>query len=647
MLKVVGASWEKTRLTTIMLIAVLIIAIFAIFFYEVPLQENDGHYSASVLWSEKLGFREIYWGQNNDPKTVNPGVARAYYKPDMASTGWSTIEIQTQPSYPDWIQAYAAGLLEGSLCWQLIYWHWQNTINVPCQNREQFCDKIRKQLQDNSDNIRKVAAENDNISPYWHQVNLFYTQLDGLEAGWRNGVIRSRKSKILKIPKIDFLWMNSGSDLKDLEQHYNSSRYLERTKPLASITVLKYSPNVPDQFLLAHEAAGFYNEMLRLHKRYDFGYHMTSSKNSPLTPGQEMVFTSYPAALYSQDDFYQIKGEKMMTVAGVGITNFNRTLWNETYFPKKVIMAPRVLAANRLSKNGKEWGKILALKQSGTGNKHWLVISGSDKNERTGITEPIALWVVEQIPGLTIFKNQTNTLRSKGYWINVGIPYYDEILQMAGYRSEKNGEAIYRMEFLTPVQNVLIQGSPNVKDTGTLTDLMRSPEITAAGRSDVVIVNVTNENGDGDIPKVVGDNGFSVHYTYHGSHHNEKGATHPSNQINGFHDYFKGMIDNKNPKDRVRDMDNNIGNNIKWNNKEAVLPPDDMTRELSVTEYAGIIDLKVAEGHDWYNGIAGPPYNPSYRVEPFSWSNSLLRKVPHYGQVDLWAFHPVRPIWVW
>lgn len=37
---------------------------------------------------------------------------------------WAQIEVETQRTYPDWVQAYAAGMLEGSLTWRNIYNQW-------------------------------------------------------------------------------------------------------------------------------------------------------------------------------------------------------------------------------------------------------------------------------------------------------------------------------------------------------------------------------------------------------------------------------------------------------------------------------------------------------------------------------------------
>lgn len=37
---------------------------------------------------------------------------------------WAQIEIETQRSYEDWVQAYGAGIIEGSLTWHQIYNQW-------------------------------------------------------------------------------------------------------------------------------------------------------------------------------------------------------------------------------------------------------------------------------------------------------------------------------------------------------------------------------------------------------------------------------------------------------------------------------------------------------------------------------------------
>lgn len=50
--------------------------------------DDDGKYAATVTWnpeSERYDIKLL--GQNNDPRDVKPGIARAYYQPDMQKTG--------------------------------------------------------------------------------------------------------------------------------------------------------------------------------------------------------------------------------------------------------------------------------------------------------------------------------------------------------------------------------------------------------------------------------------------------------------------------------------------------------------------------------------------------------------------------------
>jgi hypothetical protein len=49
--------------------------------------------------------------------------------------------------------------------------------------------------------------------------------------------------------------------------------------------------------------------MLRVLKRYQFGYHHTSDANSNPVPGQIITFSSYPGVIHSQDDFYLVVGQ--------------------------------------------------------------------------------------------------------------------------------------------------------------------------------------------------------------------------------------------------------------------------------------------------------------------------------------------------
>lgn len=124
MLKVVGASDVKTRLGSYILGLTMVFAILLLIIVEGDRPVMSGTYCATAFWSPKAGFHIEFWGQRNDIENVSKGVARACYKNNVMENGWSFLEIDTQSGYPDRIQAFAAGMLEGALTWKSIYDHW-------------------------------------------------------------------------------------------------------------------------------------------------------------------------------------------------------------------------------------------------------------------------------------------------------------------------------------------------------------------------------------------------------------------------------------------------------------------------------------------------------------------------------------------
>ncbi|XP_022187919.2 putative phospholipase B-like lamina ancestor [Nilaparvata lugens] len=465
MLKVVGASWSQTRYSSLLIASVALMGMITILFLEfVPRDVYDGRYAATVFWNAQTGFRIEFWGQGNDPRTIRKGVARAYYRPEMLSTGWAVLEIETQPSYPDHVQAHAAGLLEGSLSWQLIYWHWQNTVDSACEGREKFCDEITDFLEDNRDFIREKARLYDNEDPFWHQVNLFYEQLDGLEVGWRYAVKRSRQEDDVDIPRTDFLWLNVMSDILDLEAKKNMSKELiTNNRPPLSLALLKLIPGDMTDFILSHATGGYYSSMLRVQKQYKFGLHQTGKLGSALVPGQVMTFTSYPGSVFSQDDFYKVTltthpTSSKIVVSGTVLKNLNPESWAQVDASEQVLIGPRVLAANRLARNPEQWAELISKNSSGTGNKQWLVIQPkvtgqgqAPQGQGDNCTGSLTVWIAEQMPGLSRAGDISGHLKDTGYFISYGLPMFKDIQNIGGYHKHERKE-------LTAARLLLQQG---------------------------------------------------------------------------------------------------------------------------------------------------------------------------------------------
>lgn len=90
-----------------------------------PYRPNySGTYCATAYWARNSGFRVEFWGQREELGEVPPGAVRACFKHSLMESGWSQLELESQPEYPDSIQAFAAGMLEGALTWNNIYLHW-------------------------------------------------------------------------------------------------------------------------------------------------------------------------------------------------------------------------------------------------------------------------------------------------------------------------------------------------------------------------------------------------------------------------------------------------------------------------------------------------------------------------------------------
>ena len=89
----------------------------------------------------------------------------------------------------------------------------------------------------------------------------------------------------------------------------------------------------------------------------------------------------------------------------------------------------RVLVANKLGTDGKTWSALFSKYHSGTYTNQWLVIDSSKINSEEGL-----LTVLEEVPGLIVYNDQTNHLRQFQYWPSYNYPFYPEIQKASGYQ---------------------------------------------------------------------------------------------------------------------------------------------------------------------------------------------------------------------
>lgn len=436
MLKVVGASWEQTRASTYILLAFFVFGLFIIIYGGTVTQfEEDGNFAATVYWKKDVGYRIEFWGQGNLLADLPIGSARGYYRQDIANIGWSKIELETNPEFPDYVQAYSAGLLEGSLSWQMIHWRWKNTIESVCDSNKKdeadACDDIRKRLILWAERMNTKAADLAHLEPFWHQVHLFFCQLDGLATGWRYGVKRARYHH--EIQDEDFLWINLLATDVPLPDVPN----LRPKAPSLSNSLIKIRKvNNTSEILAAHTTANTYRDMLKIAKKYIFHFHLTSTENSGFVPGTVLEFTGYPGALSSQDDVYSISSKyfyrhsllvigSSVGLGGAGLREPPFKLRRRRNIEERVAGSIRGLTACRLARDGRTWAAHFNRGRGGaSADKQWQIVDISKvRNEESdGL-----LWIVEQSQGVIYASDKTDTLRENTYWACFGFPYHKEM----------------------------------------------------------------------------------------------------------------------------------------------------------------------------------------------------------------------------
>ena len=318
--------------------------------------------------------------------------------------------------------------------------YWQNTVDGYCDGKEELCEKIVKFVNSNTKWVKKkLRSQNKEKHPYWHHLGLIYDQLEGLEAGYDAKIDNEGSTNEIpagsisnRIPHGDIFWMNVFGDLEDLEQVFDTNDDFNKTRILGSgscSALIKILPNNEDLYV-AHDTWNSYQSMLRMLKKYDFGFHWTISPKSKVVPGQVLSFSGYPGIIYSGDDFTLSSSGLAITETTIG--NSNKDLWKFVKPHGQILEGFRSMVANRLARNGKMWSKIFARRNSGTYNNQWMVIDYTKFKPGKVLPKKGLLWILEQLPGHIHMEDLTHVLTSQTYWPSYNTPYYKDIFNLSG-----------------------------------------------------------------------------------------------------------------------------------------------------------------------------------------------------------------------
>ncbi|XP_029839868.2 putative phospholipase B-like 2 [Ixodes scapularis] len=403
--------------------------------------------------------------QIHDGKPGPGAVAWGSFESEIHFSGWAFLNVESNASYADEIQAYAAGAVEAHLTRDLMEKHYNNMYADYCKMQPSFCGRLEKFLLKNLEYSNRQERLYQSTDPYWHMVHLQMKQLSGLSDIFENKTLNV-SNEYLNVTKA--LYFNLDGDLIGLVGVVNKNSYnsIDRA-PTCSALIKVVGEN--EDILVGHNTWFVYRSMLRIEKRYAFPWHYTS-KSSEIIPGRTVSMSSYPGTLVSLDDFY-------LSSAGLAVTetsleNANGSLWNLVKPDSAPLTWVRGMVATRLATNGSLWVSIFGRLNSGTYNNQWMVLDYKLFTPGKAIAKN-TLWILEQMPNLTKSEDLSNYLQKQRYWASYNVAFFPAIFNISGQPDMVKKYGNYYSHDMSARAQIFRREQSKVKDLVTMTSLMR------------------------------------------------------------------------------------------------------------------------------------------------------------------------------
>ena len=126
----------------------------------------------------------------------------------------------------------------------------------------------------------------------------------------------------------------------------------------------------------------------RVLKKYNLPYRSLSGTEERVA-AETATMSSYVGTIFSLDDFMTLSSWLVTTETTLFI--YDRSLFEASQPVGQVFEPARVMAANRLARDGREWTEMASQFNSGTYNNQWMVIDMSKVSG--GRLDDGALWV--------------------------------------------------------------------------------------------------------------------------------------------------------------------------------------------------------------------------------------------------------------
>jgi len=454
----------------------------------VPLDIASGvSSSAFVVVDDKnrLSVRE-----GTPPKDA---IAAATWKDAIEEIGWGYLKVETTDgsAASDDLAIYSAGLLEGALSHQRIaqFHHNANKLMDGMEQQHHALGNMHKLYAAESLALRERVglptsgawtADKEPKESFDHYVRAIFLQSWGVLDGY-NAVHPEDPMSL-----VDLMVLNSDGETPELEMALDleesllrqstrdpssveeeaflqtrlsflqeagfaqrsdeflsarvkpSQRLVRRQQELESLTPEKWTQikrrtgrcsalvRVADKnadLFVGHATFSDFAEMLRVFKYYDFPL----KKRGARTVG----FSSYPGAVSSTDDYYVTSSGLMVTETTISL------LTDEPYdhlddTGKALPDFIRIMAATFAAQSGKEWVDMMDKSATGLYGSQWMVV---DYNKFTP-GKPIqdgTLMVLEQVPTISHYEDESDRLRKTGFWSSENRAYFPDARQVSGF----------------------------------------------------------------------------------------------------------------------------------------------------------------------------------------------------------------------
>ena len=416
-------------------------------------------YSNSEPTADEQKITNLYYNKEKDQYIIGESksidensIAYAVYNKSYERTGWDFLAISTYDKkdgkYDDSDKAYAMGYLEGFITKERIYSFYRNILHYGFYRFDlKIPENLKEFFKKNIDYMEKNSFEKKDSDQYWEHVYYIYRQLKGLYNGYNDYTNEEDK-------KLDFyefillpgagdifdimtkLYMENITNFEDMKIEEFKSFFLSHSHCSA---LIKLADDYSDIWF-GHNTWFSYNSMIRIFKEYRFISNKGKEKSKTI------AFSSYPAILFSLDDFYFMDSNLLVMETTNNI--YEKSLYKQIK-PEALLTWVRAMVANRLASSAEDWTNIFKKENSGTYNNQYMILDINKINLKKKKIPEKSLMIIEQIPGEVEINDMTEQLKNAYYWPSYNVPFSQNFFKKCGYKNlvDKNESFIPMIDY--------------------------------------------------------------------------------------------------------------------------------------------------------------------------------------------------------